>query len=220
MTFISEQSPVAITPSAPLQEKLSSLLTFFKRNKSILVIVLIAITLPLTLFLSQHATKLASHASSTNILEPEAGTLTGNVSIKSDTTASGGQYVMFGQPIVTPTPTPAPISGLPTACNYPYKRLVHVSTTTQLNTAVASAIPGDMIVMADGIYAARTTITISGTATDMITLCGNRAAKIAGNDITGGDVVALKASYWNLSGFSATGSVLGIHVVGGNHQCY
>ena len=61
-----------------------------------------------------------------------------------------------------------------------------VSSTDQLNHALANAKPGDHIVLADGDYSAPTAITRSGTVENPIVV---RAANILQANITSGDVI-------------------------------
>lgn len=67
---------------------------------------ILSIGLIATVFFLTKDTNLFSKAATINSVEPESGTITGNVTVVSDATSSGGKYVRFGT--VAPTPTPAP----------------------------------------------------------------------------------------------------------------
>jgi len=91
-------------------------------------------------------------------------------------------------------------------------RIVNVSTATELKAALANAIPGDEIVMADGVYKGKFVIATgkNGTATNDITLRGSRNAILDAESIQTGYVLHLQASYWNLIGFTVTNGLKGI----------
>lgn len=100
-----------------------------------------------------------------------------------------------GTPPSTPTPTPTP-SDSPTATPPPGGRAVAVSTSAQLTAALADALPGDVITMADGTYTSNGVaaglviggkryygtfvLERSGTAAAPIVLQGTRSAVIDG----------------------------------------
>ncbi|WP_420125796.1 hypothetical protein [Longimicrobium sp.] len=106
------------------------------------------------------------------------------------------------------------------ACAYPDgARIVQVSTSTQLTAALANAQPGDFIQMAGGTYTGPFSATVSGTAGQRITLCGNRDAVIqTGSTSTLGFALRIRASYWTLTGFTVTSAQQGVSVEGGAYN--
>lgn len=94
-----------------------------------------------------------------------------------------------------------------------------VSSSAQLQQAVAAARPGDTIQLAAGTYNPLAIAGVSGTAQAPITLTGPADAVIDGGAISGGYAVHLDgASFWQLSGFSVTGGGKGVVVDGGGHN--
>ncbi|MCU1682895.1 MAG: hypothetical protein JWQ81_3634 [Amycolatopsis sp.] len=104
----------------------------------------------------------------------------------------------------------------------------HVSTSAQLQSALAAASPGDTITLADGSYADQFVATRAGTASSPITLTGGAGAVLSdplfnpGNtDCPSGQVgygLWLQgASYWNLKGFTVTKAKKGIVLDGAQH---
>ncbi len=79
---------------------------------------------------------------------------------------------------------------------------INVSTSSQLASAVASANPGDLILMADGNYSGFT-MKRSGNASSPITI---QAATVGGAVINSGMVVITNASWINLDGLGVTTS--------------
>lgn len=115
------------------------------------------------------------------------------------------------------TSEPAPVTG--TACtDLPHLRRVSVSTASQLSTAVKDAQPGDLILLADGTYATRLTLTRSGKADATIILCGTRGAVLDGGGVSGGTAIRVEASHWRLHGFTITNGLRGVLVHGGSHN--
>jgi hypothetical protein len=130
--------------------------------------------------------------------EAEAGTITAGAVAVSDAAASGGKSVQFK----------APITG---------GRIVNVSTASQLTAALAAAVKGDVITMADGTYSGNFVSTASGASAAPITLTGSRNAIIKGSSISSGYGMqigtknsATAVSYWQLKGFSVTNAQKGI----------
>jgi parallel beta-helix repeat protein len=78
-----------------------------------------------------------------------------------------------------------------------------VSTATELEAALAAAKPGTSIILAPGVYTGNFVATVSGTASDPISLCGSAASILDGGDVSKGYVLHLDgASYWHLQGFT------------------
>ena len=96
-------------------------------------------------------------------------------------------------------------------------RIVPVSNTSQLTSALANAQPGDEIRMADGTYAGHFTISRSGTTSAPIVLTGSRAAVIDGQGTSSGRTVQLKADNWRLVGFTVTNGQKGIMALGAHN---
>lgn len=116
-------------------------------------------------------------------------------------------------------PSPeAPRTELPDSCATSYIRRVDVASAQQLAASLAGARPGDLIVMANGIYSGQFVINASGTASDRIWLCGSHQVILAGGSTCKGYGLHLKADYWTLSGFAVTDSQKGIMADGANHN--
>lgn len=82
-------------------------------GKKIIVIsgLLITLSIPLTISLIKQQTDTRSRAAAPDQLEAESGVLGGNAQAKTDSLASGGQYVAFANQTPTPTAAPTPSSG-------------------------------------------------------------------------------------------------------------
>ena len=121
--------------------------------------------------------------------------------------------------LLGPTSSPA-LNTLPATCaGSAYNRVVNVATADALEAAFAAAQPGDLIVLADGVYRRwGYNITVSGTASSPITLCGSRNAVVRSTSLGNGGMIRLKASHWRLTGFSVDSAMIGIHVSGGSHN--
>ena len=136
-----------------------------------------------------------------------------------------GESANSNQVSVTPT---APVTPPPGGRN------VDVHTADELTAALASALPGDVINLADGIYNGKVNLrdsyyasfgtTRSGTAQAPITLRGSRAAVIDGGSVPDPDKILKKgsyglhwvgASYWQIVGISVINAQKGI-VLDGN----
>lgn len=88
---------------------------------------------------------------------------------------------------------------------------IPVTTTAELDQALANAQPGQTIALADGVYEGGFTITVDGTATQPITLQGSPAVILAGEVITKGYALHLDgADYWLLTGFTIRNAAKGI----------
>jgi hypothetical protein len=122
----------------------------------------------------------------------------------------------------TPAPPPPPTSPTPpptttqTACTQiPHSRLVAVSTSSELHSALSSAQPGDLIQLADGSYGdgSEFRLTASGTASQRITVCGTSNAVVNAGSLSGRDGMKLTgANYATLSGFTITNALFGVWV--------
>ena len=146
--------------------------------------------------------------------EAEGGTVAGLASRHSGVAGTSGLgTVSFG--IVTPPP----IDG--------DGRTVNVTTGSELSAAIADALPGDKIHMADGVYEGKLlvgkytgafSIVKGGTAMAPVELTGSRAAVIDAGG-TGGHygLYIAGASYWDITGITVTNASKGIVMDGGNH---
>ena len=116
-----------------------------------------------------------------------------------------------------PVQAPAP---RPTAdnCGAAGDRLVKVSSTKDLEQALANASPGDHIHMEDGVYKGAFVIERSGSESQPITLCGSRGAILDGGSIQGGYGVHLRGSYWHLHGFTVRNARKGIMADGAKNN--
>ncbi|HEY7613102.1 MAG TPA: right-handed parallel beta-helix repeat-containing protein [Gemmatimonadales bacterium] len=101
---------------------------------------------------------------------------------------------------------------------FPRSRLVPVSTAAELTAALARALPGDLIRLADGVYTGSWTITANGTPEKPITICGGSQALLDAASMQERDVITLKASYWVMTGFSITGGLRGIYTERASHN--
>jgi uncharacterized protein YjdB len=122
-------------------------------------------------------------------------------------------------PAPTPTPTPTPVQ---TACSeIPHSRLVSVSSSAQLHSALSGAQPGDLIQMADGTYGdgSEFRANVAGTESQRITLCGSANAVINGGTISSlSGVSATGANYWTFSGFTITNAQFGFYGQKSSHM--
>jgi len=104
-----------------------------------------------------------------------------------------------------PSVTPGAVAG-PSACAGQL-----VTDAAGLKQALAAAIPGTVIALAPGIYPGRFVASVSGTASEPITLCGGRDAIIDGGAIKSGYAFHVSgASWWNLVGFAVRGGQKGV----------
>lgn len=104
-------------------------------------------------------------------------------------------------PVVPPEPPPAGS-----------ERIVNVSTALQLKAALLNALPGDEIIMADGVYKGKFVIetAVSGSAAKPILLRGSRNVILDAENSNTGYVLYLQASYWKLKGFTLTNGLKGL----------
>lgn len=134
--------------------------------------------------------------------------------------AALGAACQDGPDLVGPDSSSPALNTLPAACaGIPHARLVNVATADSLAAALTAATPGDLIVMADGVYRRwGYNITASGTANATITLCGSRNALVRSTSLGNGGIIRLKANHWRLTGFSVDSAMIGIHVSRGSHN--
>ena len=106
-------------------------------------------------------------------------------------------------PVVTPTDPPiTPGSG----------RILNVSTSAELASALATVNAGETIALAPGTYAGAFVATRTGTAANPITLRGPANAVIQNNKSSGKNygLYLSGVSYWTLDGFTVNNSQKGI----------
>lgn len=120
-------------------------------------------------------------------------------------------------PTATATPvtlTPEASGDLPAACvGIAYRNRVDVSNASELQGALSNAIPGDMIVLADGVYAGAFRITTSGTNSNRITLCGTRNSVLDRGSTSGSNALEFaSASHWTVAGISIRGGTFSVWV--------
>jgi hypothetical protein len=107
----------------------------------------------------------------------------------------------------SPPASPRSASEVPT-CPDP---TTDVATAEELQHALDSAKPGDVIRLADGEYAGEFTISSAGTPDAPIYLCGGDGAVLKGAEAERGYVLHLDgAAYWTLIGFEVRGGLKGI----------
>jgi hypothetical protein len=134
----------------------------------------------------------------------------GSHTVTADVDRSGGTDVVSAgftvanqAPTPTPSaaPTPPPSSGCPSPA---YTRLINVSTVSQLNSAVAAALPGDKIVMAAGTYNMTNflNITRNGTSLQPVQLVGPRSAILDFGGNTVYHFLNVTADWWIFAGFT------------------
>jgi hypothetical protein len=99
-------------------------------------------------------------------------------------------------------------------------RTVNVSTATQLKAALLDAQPGDDIILADGTYSGKFVITstVSGTASNIITIRGSRNAILDAGSLTTGYVLHHQANYWKIKGFTIRNGLKGLMLDGANYN--
>ncbi len=95
-----------------------------------------------------------------------------------------------------------------------------VANSSQLKKALATAKPGDSIVLKDGIYEGKFVIeaTASGNKKEPIVITGGRNAILDAGSIETGYVLSLKASYWKLKGFTVQNGLKGIVTDGASYN--
>lgn len=91
-------------------------------------------------------------------------------------------------------------------------RVIHVSTTAELKTALQNALPADEIIMADGVYKGKFVVapTVDGTAAKPIVLRGSRNAVLDAESVNTGYVLYLQADHWIIKGFTIMNGLKGI----------
>jgi parallel beta-helix repeat protein len=99
-----------------------------------------------------------------------------------------------------------------------HQRLVTVTNSAELLTALQNAQPGDFIYLQDGIYTGAFEATVSGRDSAPIVLYGTRNAILERTSIQADYGFWLKADYWILSGFTVRRASKGIMLDNANHN--
>ena len=124
--------------------------------------------------------------------------------------------IAAGAPSAAPTASPSLSSGT-VAC--PVTGATAVSSAGALSSALSSARPGEVIVLAPGQYAGDFVASSSGTASAPITLCGPRSAILRGESVNSGYTFYLNhASWWRAEGFTVEGGQKGVMADGADHN--
>ena len=110
-----------------------------------------------------------------------------------------------------PPPPPPTSAACPAA---EFDRFVQVSSGTQLMAALAAARPGDLILLAPGVYQGRFTLSAAGTAEQPICLDGLGQAALTAGTLGGGTYVLYlaRARYWRVAGLEVHTGEKGIMV--------
>jgi hypothetical protein len=95
-----------------------------------------------------------------------------------------------------------------------------VRDAARLRTALASARPGDVIHIADGIYPGEFELATSGTRSGPIFLCGSRDAVLDGEDEAKYVLYVNGADWWRLIGFSVRNGRKGIVADRADHDVF
>jgi hypothetical protein len=92
------------------------------------------------------------------------------------------------------------------------KRIVNVSTSDELKSALLSAKPGDEIRLKDGVYKGKFVIgtNVPGTSTNPVTLLGSRNATLDAENVSTGYVLYIQSDYWTVKGITITNGLKGI----------
>ncbi|MFJ2863311.1 right-handed parallel beta-helix repeat-containing protein [Kitasatospora sp. NPDC087314] len=107
---------------------------------------------------------------------------------------------------------PSAVAADPTAA-----AVVKVTTTKQLQAALAAAVPGQTIQLADGTYTGNFKATAPGTAAARITLSGSAKAVLTTSTGGGYGLYLNGASYWTVQGLTVTGAQKGIMMDAANY---
>lgn len=101
----------------------------------------------------------------------------------------------------------------------PVAGVTAVSSAGALSSALSGARPGEVIVLAPGVYSGDFIASRSGTASAPITLCGTRDAVLQGESTSSGYTFYLNhASWWRVEGFTVEGGQKGIMTDGADHN--
>lgn len=113
----------------------------------------------------------------------------------------------------TRSPTANPWPDEPVArtdCPADAERLVDVTNAAELGQALADARPGDLILLADGMYPGSFVAETDGAEDARIWLCGSENAVLDGGDFGNGYGLHITGDYWTVHGVTVTNSLKGI----------
>ena len=143
-----------------------------------------------------------------------AGVAAGGATITAST--RGGSATASVRVVAAADPAAPPAAGCDAV---PHTRRVSVSSAAGLASALAAAVPGDQIRLADGVYTGGWTATADGTAQDRISLCGGRGAVLTTGSRDSGHALWLNgASYWTVRGITLRESLGGLAITRGSHN--
>lgn len=112
-----------------------------------------------------------------------------------------------------------PVSVPSEPCAAPAVRTVGVATAAALQWSLTNAQPGDLILVADGVYAGRFTVPVSGTEGHRIRLCGAPGAVLDAGSVTSGYGLYLnKASFWDVRGLTVRNAQKGVMLDASSHN--
>jgi hypothetical protein len=122
--------------------------------------------------------------------------------------------------LAAPVPIPNPLALLevPSPCGFAHRRLVRVADGKQLKRALADAAPGDLVLLADGVYAGKFKAAASGTAEAPIVVCGSRAAALEVGSHESGYGLHVTGDHWIFAGFTVRRAKKGIVLDGASHN--
>lgn len=110
-----------------------------------------------------------------------------------------------------PSPLPPPVPPVPPSGP--------LGDAAALKTALATAKPGDVIILKPGVYKGKFVLTVSGTAEKPITLTGPRDAVLDGENYKSGYVLHLNGvSHWRIRGITVTNGQKGIMTDGASYN--
>lgn len=105
----------------------------------------------------------------------------------------------------------------PSCDDITHDRRVGVSTIGELEDALAGALPGDLVVLADGIYRGTLEMQVDGVADRRITVCASGDAVIDGGTLDTGYAVHITGDHWTVIGLRLRNANKGIVLDGARH---
>jgi hypothetical protein len=118
-------------------------------------------------------------------------------------------FVVLGAAALSASGCVAMSPTVPDAC--PAGAVLVGPDAQDLQDALDAATPGDVLALRDGRYDGRFTITVAGSPTAPIALCGSRDVVLDGGAIDRGYALHLDgASHWRITGITVTGAAKGI----------
>lgn len=115
------------------------------------------------------------------------------------------------QPSTTTPTTPSPtVTPTPTTTPQPSAGAIAVTNTTQLVSALKTAMPGTTISLADGTYTGKFIASSNGTASSPIKLVGTSKAVITTGSQSSGYAMNITGDYWNVKGVTVKNAAKGI----------